>query len=155
MWGQKCCCHHYLGELFSFNVTVDSAWMNALSDERSSTFKDWKKMVRQEVKYLLLNKKYSDLMIDDLLAYVEFKGFFKTSKKKVGVEFQVLLNTPHWDNDLRIENAFEELVYIYRNQSETEKNVLGKGVLGRYTKRDYIVDEPGSTHRARRYVHND
>ena len=87
-------------------------------------------------------------MIDGLLGNAEFIGF-KKDKGKVGVEFEVHLTQPHWDNDRRIETAFEDLITIYRNQSEDEKSVLGKRVLGKYTKRDYIVDNP-RLNRARR-----
>ena len=90
-------------------------WMSALSDERGHTFKEWKKMVDQEVRYLLFNKMHSTLMVDGLLGNAEFIGF-KKRKGKVGVDFEVHLTRPHWDNHRRIENAFEELVTIYRNQ---------------------------------------
>ena len=144
----KCCCDPYPGELFLFEATIDMPWISALSDERGHTFKDWKKMVDQEVRYMLFNKMHSPLMIDGLLGNVEFIGF-KKDKGKVGVEFEVHLTQPHWDNDRRIETAFEDLITIYRNQSEDEKSVLGKRVLGKYTKRDYIVDNP-RLNRARR-----
>ena len=98
-------------------------------------------MVDQEVRYLFFNKMHSPLMIGGLLGNVEFIGF-KKRKGKVGVDFEVHLTQPHWDNDRRIENAFEELVLEYRNRSADEESVLGKGVLGKYTKRDYIVDNP-------------
>ena len=105
-------------------------------------------MVDQEVRYLLFNKEHSPLMEDGLLGNAEFIGF-KKMRGKVGVEFEVHLTQPHWDNDRRIEKAFEELTIIYRNQSADEKSVLGKRVLGKYTKRDYIVDNP-ILNRARR-----
>ena len=108
-------------------------------------------MVDQEVRYLLFNKMHSPLMADPipLLGSAEFIGF-KKMKGKVGVEFEVHLTRPHWDNHRRIENAFEELITIYRNQSADEESVLGKRVLGKYTKRDYIVDNAPQTHRARK-----
>ena len=43
-----------------------------------------------------------------------------------------------------------KLIFPYRNQSQEEKNVLGRGVIGKYTKRDYLVDEAPISHRARR-----
>ena len=98
-------------------------------------------MVDQEVRYLFFNKMHSPLMIGGLLGNVEFIGF-KKRKGKVDVDFEVHLTQPHWDNDRRIENAFEELVLEYRNRSADEKSVLGKGILAKYIKRDYIVDNP-------------
>merc|ERR1711893_478334 len=133
---RKCCCTPYKGELYSFNVTVDQSWIEILEDKRSNTFRDWKKMVEQEVIYLIRNDEYSELVTTDLLQNITFVGFFKSKSQKVGVEFQVHLNEPHWDNPQRIERAWEELMYIYRNQSSDEKTVLGHSVYGRYTKRD-------------------
>ncbi len=150
MMASKCCCPNYRGELFNFFVTIDSPWTTTLADTRSSVFKSWKKMVEQEVKFLLVNKQYSSLMVDKLLGYVKFLGFKRTPKAKVGVEFEILMTKPHWDNDQRIENGFAELVEVYRNQSADEKTVLGRGVLGRYTKRDYIVNDHPNSHDARR-----
>jgi hypothetical protein len=152
MLADRCCCPNYRGELFNFFATLDQPWTNSLSDIRSSIYKDWKKMVDQEVRFLLLNKKYSALMVDNLMGSIEFLGFKKTPKGKVGVEFEILMNKPHWDNDDKIEKAFEQLIYIYRNQSTSDKTVLGRGVLGRYTKRDYLVHHAPNTHRARRYL---
>ncbi len=145
----KCCIPDYPGELFNFTATIDSPWINALADPKDRTFKEWKKMVDQEVRYLFLNKEYSALKLEGILDSIEFVEFTQ-KKSKVAVVFQVHLNTPHWDNDRRIENAFTELIEIYRNQSADEKNVLGKGVLGRYTKRDYVVNDPPNTHTAKR-----
>ena len=147
--GRKCCCPDYPGELFLFTATIDEPWINALADQKSTTFKSWSKMVDQEVRYLFLNKDYSDLMVDNLLKSVEFIGF-KKLKGKCGVEFNVHLTRPHWDNDRRIENAFENLVNVYKNQSEEEENVLGKRVLGKFTKRDYVVDNFPHSHIAKR-----
>ena len=53
-------------------------------------------------------------------------------------------------NYRRIEHAWEELIVVYRNQSASEKTVLGKSVFGKYTKRDYLVDDAPISHRARR-----
>ena len=147
----KCCCSNdsytYPGELFLFTATIDTPWINALSNERDYIFKDWKKMVDQEVRYLFSNEEHSELMHDDNLKSVEFVGF-KKFKGKVGVDFEVHLNRPHWDNDRRIERAFERLIIAYRNH--TENNVLGHSVMGKYTKRDYRVENAPSTHRAQR-----
>ena len=148
LMANKCCCPDYPGELFLFMATIDSPWISSLNDSRSSTHKDWKKMVDQEVRFLMLSKKYSELMVDGLLGSIDFLGFKKTHKGKVGAEFEIRLTVPHWDNDRKIEKAFEELIYVYRNTSE--KNVLGRGVIGKYTKRDYLVDNAPITHRARR-----
>ena len=149
--GRKCCCSNdsyiYPGELFNFTATIDTPWINALSNRRDFIFKDWKKMVDQEVRYLFFNEEHSDLMVDNLLRSVEFVEF-KKLKGKVGVTFEVHLNQPHWDNDRRIENAFTKLIEVYRNHSD--KDVLGKRVLGKYTKRSYRVENPPETHRARR-----
>ena len=108
-------------------------------------------MVDQEVRYLITNAKNSALMLNGVLENVEFIGFHRTSKGKVGAQFHVHLNRPHWDNYLRIERAWADLMVIYRNQSASEKTVLGRGVYGRYKKRDYIVDNAPISHRARRY----
>ena len=113
-------------------------------------YRAWKKMVDQEVRYLIVNPTYSELMLEKLLESIEFIGFFRTPKGKVGVEFHVHLNRPHWDNYRRIEHAWEELIIVYRNQSASEKTVLGKSVFGKYTKRDYLVDDAPISHRARR-----
>lgn len=145
----KCCCADYPGELFLFTATIDEPWINALADPKDDLYKRWKKMVDQEVRFLFFNKKYSDLMVDKLLNSVEFVRF-KKLKGRVAVEFEIHLNQPHWDNNRRIETAFEGLVEIYRNQSADERNVLGKRVQGKYVKRDYIIDDPPNTHVAKR-----
>ena len=67
--------------------------------------RDWKKMVEQEVIYLIRNDEYSELVTTDLLQNITFVGFFKSKSQKVGVEFQVHLNEPHWDNPQRIGNS--------------------------------------------------
>ena len=150
LMANKCCCPDYPGELFLFMATIDSPWISSLNDSRSSTHKEWKKMVDQEVRYLLTNPRQSALTRDGLLGSIQFLGFKKTPQGKVGAEFQVHLTQPHWDNGQRIERAFEDLIVLYRNQSREEKNVLGRGVLGQYTKRDYLIDDPPISHRARR-----
>lgn len=146
----RCCCLNYPGELFLFSATIDEPWTNSLSDKRSSTWKDWKKMVDQEVRFLMNNRQYSELKKDELMRSIKFLGFRRTARGKVGVEFEIELSKPHWNNTAIIETAFENLIEIYRNQSETDKTVLGRTVLGRYTKRDYLIDAVGVTHKASR-----
>lgn len=148
MLANRCCCPNYKGELFDFFVTIDQPWTNSLTDVRSSIFKDWKKMVDQEVRFMLTNRKSSQLIKDKLLGPIEFVGFQKTPGGKVGVQFELVIKKPHWDNNRRIEQAFADLAEMYKNR--TDKTVLGRSVLGRFSKHDYVVDDAPKTHVARR-----
>ena len=61
----------------------------------------------------------------------------------VGAKFEILINKPHWDNDLRIKNAFIDLAKEYKNDS-TIGNVFGQQLRGRRVKNDYVIDSSNS-----------
>ena len=89
--------------------------------------RDWKKMVEQEVIYLIRNDEYSELVTTDLLQNITFVGFFKSKSQKVGVEFQVHLNEPHWDNPQRIGNSkFQTSNWILLNPSSSKRESMGR-----------------------------
>ena len=65
---------------------------------------------------MLYNRAYSALTVDNLLANATFLGFHKTAGGLTGVDFNIWLTKPHWDNDKRIEKAFGSLAERYYNQ---------------------------------------
>lgn len=73
---------------------------------------------------LLTNKKYSWIAADEMIVHLNFTSFQKTSGNKIGVNFEVLLNRPNWNNDYRIEQSFKIAADEYASRNET--SVLGK-----------------------------
>ena len=78
MKAQRCCCHNYKGELFEFFVSIDEPWMVKLSNVRTQDYKEWRKTVEQEVKYMMKDKEKSQLVLDNLLGNITFIEFHKT-----------------------------------------------------------------------------
>ena len=78
MKAQRCCCHDYKGELFELYVSIDEPWMVKLSNVRTQDYKEWRKTVEQEVKYMIKDKERSQLMVDNLLGNITFIEFHKT-----------------------------------------------------------------------------
>ena len=78
MKAQRCCCHDYQGELFEFYVSIDEPWMVKLSNVRTQDYKEWRKTVEQEVKYMIRDKERSKLVEDNLLGNITFIEFHKT-----------------------------------------------------------------------------
>ena len=104
MKAQRCCCHDYQGELFEFYVSIDEPWMVKLSNVRTQDYKEWRKTVEQEVKYMIRDKERSKLVEDNLLGNITFIEFHKTPGKKLNI--QRLLNRLIYINRYCISNFF-------------------------------------------------
>ena len=151
----RCCCENYKGELFEFFASIDEPWRNAFQDKNTQVYKEWARTVTQEVKYMFRNNEHSSLVKKNLLGEIKFKEFKKTASSRVGVRFSIVIKKPHWNNNKRIEEAFAELAILYKNQSKDDDTVLGKPINGMILRNSYIVDDPPSSHSAKRIPWDD